>query len=60
MNAKYNTTMTKFIYEAPSTELVEVLVEGNFLGSLTGATNALGHSSTEEATDYNGGNAISW
>jgi hypothetical protein len=52
--------MMKMKYFAPETELVEIVTEVNFLGTINGVSSALGHSTTEEADDYNSGSVISW
>lgn len=52
--------MKKQNYEAPVMEQMTVSVEMNFLGTINRVSNALGHSTTESATDYNNGDAINW
>lgn len=52
--------MMKMKYFAPETELVEIVTEVNFLGTINGVSGALGNATTEEAEDYNGGSVIEW
>lgn len=50
----------KMTYFAPETESMEVRMEQNILLSGNAVMGSLGNSSTEDATDYDGGSAISW
>lgn len=52
--------MKKTIYEAPQMELIEIRFEGNILLSVNAAMSTLSNSTTEEADEYNSGNAITW
>ena len=51
---------TRLSYKAPETETVMVSIAGPCLTTLSETAGALGNSSTEDATDYNDGNEISW
>ena len=50
----------KMTYFAPETEQMRLSMEGNFLLSGNQVMGALGNSTTEDASDYNGGSEISW
>ncbi|MBR4398944.1 MAG: hypothetical protein IKT05_07175 [Fibrobacter sp.] len=50
----------KMKYFAPDTELVEITIEVNFMGTVNGVMNAFGNTSTEDATDYGDGSVIGW
>ncbi len=50
----------KVTYNAPEMEVFEVRLESMINASFNSAKEALGNSDTEETTEYNSGNVVSW